>query len=80
MTPEQKEIMKEYTRGMQRRHNRENALLSRKRVLQQRAVDALPEQFQDAANEADTTPIPFHPIPTDTPPIKDYVHPQHSVF
>eukprot|EP00938_MAST-03A_sp_MAST-3A-sp1_P003068 g3068.t1 len=80
MTPEQKEILKEYTRGMQRRHNRENALLSRKRVLQRRAVDALPKQFQDAANTVDETPFPFHPIPTDTPPIKDYVHPQHAVF
>jgi len=65
---------------MQRRHNIENAALSRKRVLQRRAMDALPKQFQDAAEAVDETPFPFHPIPTDTPPIKDHTQNQDSVF
>ena len=80
MTPDQKEILKEYTRGMQRRHNIENAMLSRKRKLQREAVRELPREFRDAASKIDETLFPIHPIPTDTPPIKDYVHPQDSVF
>ena len=81
MTSEQKEIMKEYTRGMQRRHNRENALLSRKRVLQRRAVDALPKQFSDAANTVDETPFSrFIPFPPVRHPKRFGVHPQHAVF
>ena len=77
MTPEQKEIMKEYTRGMQRRHNRENALLSRKRVPK-KSSGCIAEAVSRRGEYRDETAF-LHPIPPYAP-IKDYVHPQHAVF
>eukprot|EP00940_MAST-03C_sp_MAST-3C-sp2_P002687 g2687.t1 len=80
MTPEQREIFKEYTRGKQRRHNREFSMLTRRNALMRKAIEALPSELQDEAKKVDTTPFPFYPDETDTPPIPGHVHPEHRLF
>jgi len=77
MTEEQKDVLKEYTRNMQRRHNRENAAHSRRTRLMKKAVGALPENLRRQAEEIDEALFPSYPLPTDTPPKPDHVHPEH---
>lgn len=80
MTPEQKEVLKEYTRGMQRRHNIEQASHSRRTKMMRKAIDALPPNLQAAAEEIDVTPFPFYPDATDTPPKLGVEHKDHQLW
>ena len=69
------EIAKEYTRNKQRRHNAHQAQLNRKIKLRWKAIEALPEEFQeDALKPAGF--IPYRPPPTLTPPIPGYTPPE----